>query len=130
MKFLLNLFPAYHALKAEAQRLLDELQESRSREYILQDRLDSAIETQKKSWELLQESLAGERKAYQSAINVEWQKLGRGAPYPEAPHLSPDAVPHSQDAPTVPRRRIGSEAVADGTRAFIREVSERMKGPQ
>lgn len=120
MNWFLSLFPAYNALRGQ-------LQEAQSRELILQDRLDGALDERQKIWDMLQEALNGERTAYQAHVNVEWQRKGFGAPYPEAPHLDSSAVPQQSDVHSTPRRRIGSELVADGQRKFIEELRSRSK---
>jgi hypothetical protein len=84
--WLLSLFPLFRQLQTECARLTTD-------KLVLQDRLDAALEDRSKLWDLTRECINNERTAFQMQINAQWQKQGFGAPYPDAPHLPPAAVP-------------------------------------
>jgi hypothetical protein len=119
----LRTFPQYRALEREVKTLREEHVRLTTERMMLQDRLDAAQEDRNRLWNLTQKCLEGERLAYQSHINVQWQKQGGGVPYPEAPHLPPAAVP--QPSPNEPLGRRGrilpSEAVARASNAFVKD---------
>jgi hypothetical protein len=115
--------------RSEVQTLRAELQREQNTALLLQDRLDAAIGERSKLWDMLRESIGNERASYQMHINVEWQKRGFGAPYPDAPHIPPALEPQKQDGAqhTSGRRTTPSGAVRDATANFIREY---VRGPE
>ena len=109
----------------KVEELSRELQESENRAMRLQDRLDAALEDRGRLWDLVEQSISKMECAYQMHVNVEWQKAGRGAPYPDAPQIPADRIKAPVADSMVPRPRTGSEQVAARTAAFIREYTER-----
>ncbi|MBV9082213.1 MAG: hypothetical protein JOZ62_06035 [Acidobacteriaceae bacterium] len=90
----------------------------------MQDRLQGARVEREKLWDMMHEALQGERTAYQMHINHSWQRMGAGMPYPEAPHIQPQAVPKPAGSEPVGRqgRILPSEAVAQRTAEFLQSL--------
>jgi hypothetical protein len=124
MSWFLGWFPAYRALLAEIEALRNEHARLTTENLRLNDRLDALHEDRTRLWELTQECLRGERTAYQMHVNQSWQRIGGGVPYPEAPHLPPQAVPKPGPSESVGRsgRILPSEAVAQQTNEFIQRM--------
>jgi hypothetical protein len=105
-------------------QLEDTIRELTNEKLRLQDRLDAALEDRKQLWNLMQQSIDEMKIAYQSHINVQWQKQGANPPYPDAPHLPPNAVPPQQGNEPVGRRgrMLPSEAVQRATVDFLHKA--------
>ena len=117
----LRLFAAFRAIEAELVAVRESHAQLASQKLLLEDRLNAAQEERERIWLLTQEALRGERMAYQSHVNLSWQKMGGGTPYPDAPHLPPAAVPQPDSHEPVGRqaRVLPSEIVARETRKFM-----------
>jgi hypothetical protein len=126
----LRLFSAFRVLEqdrdASMANVCDSLQMESTRASMLEDRLTSALEDRNRLWDLVQESLRGERTAYQAGLNLQWQQRGYGAPYPDAPQLPQSRVPQDVPNSIVPRPMTGSERMAAGTREFIKQYAEQL----
>jgi hypothetical protein len=127
ISWFLRLFPAFRWLEAEAKALREDHARITAENLRLQDRLDAAREDRTQLWTTMQESLRGERAAYQMHVNQSWQRAGAGIPYPDAPHLPQSAVPKQQGSEPVGRqgRMLPSEAVAMRTAEFISGLATR-----
>jgi hypothetical protein len=108
-------------LEAENLKLQEAVLELTNEKLRLQDRLDAAVEDRKRLWDLMSQSIEEMKIAYQSHINVQWQKQGATPPYPEAPHLPAHLVPQEQGHEPVGRRGrvLPSEAVNRAAMDFI-----------
>lgn len=115
------------AAKAELDRVAKSLQETVAAKSMLEDRLNAAMEDRNRLWGLVETSIAGERTAYQSGLNLQWQKEGFGAPYPDAPQMPPHRVQQPVEDSIVARPMTGSERMAKGTRDFITAHAGRWK---
>lgn len=116
--WLRKLFPFFEV------ELLREANAQLEREKLsLEDRLDAALEDRTKLWHLVEESLQGERTAYQMHVNAAWQRQSGTIPYPNAPHIPPHTLPkHSPGEPVGRRgRMLASEMVAQATRSFVEQ---------
>lgn len=91
----------------------------------VQDRLDSAIQDRDKLWDLVKESLAGERYALQTQVNHANQKMGGGVVYPDAHSLPSNAVPKAQEGGPIGRtgRFIPSQAAGAATTKALEEYA-------
>lgn len=112
------------AANSELDRVAKSLQETVAAKSMLEDRLSAALEDRSRLWGLVETSIAGERTAYQSGLNLQWQKEGFGAPYPDAPQMPPHRVHQPVPDSIVPRPMTGSERMAAGTRDFIRQYTQ------
>lgn len=90
----------------------------------LQVRLDAAEDERARLWQRLDVAVIEERRAYQSHVNIAWQKMGGGTPYPEAPALSPESTPKLQAAGPIGRRGriLPSQVVAAKRREMIQGI--------
>lgn len=133
----LRRFSAFCNLELEVQRQRDLLAEalrenaslansaakSEAQNLQLQDRLDAAYEDRQRLWSLVENSIAKMETSYQMHVNVEWQKQGRSAPYPEAPQL-PEAQTHREMPNDIISRPLTmSERMAKGTQDFIKNYA-------
>jgi hypothetical protein len=111
-------------LEAENARLIEAVSELTQEKLRLQDRLDAALADRQRLWDLTSQSIDEMKLAYQSHINVQWQKQGGGTPYPDAPHLPAHMVPKEQSHEPVGRRgrMLPSEAVQRASREFIQKA--------
>ena len=116
-----RLFPSVRALESELAQVREALREMTQEKLLLQDRLQGARVEREKLWDMVHEALHRERTAYQMHINQSWQRMGAGIPYPEAPHIPPQAVPKPPGSEPVGRqgRILPSEAVAQRTAEFL-----------
>jgi hypothetical protein len=81
----------------------------------LEDRLVAAQQDRDRLWESFQQSLQGERTAYQLHINLSMQRAGAGIPYPDAPHI-PQHQPQPSSEPMGRRgRQLMSEVIQQET---------------
>jgi hypothetical protein len=120
ISWFLRLFPPFRWLEAEARALREDHARITAENLRLQDRLDAAREDRDRLWETMQESLRGERTAYQMHVNQSWQRQGGGVPYPDAPHLPVASIPKQGSEPVGRQGRIlPSEAVARRTAEYI-----------
>jgi len=119
MTWLLKLFGEYRRLLDEVSQLRREYSSLTAQSLALQDRMDAVLEDRTRIWSILEQSMAGERTAYQAHINMAWQKQMAGIPYPEAPHMAEASVPQPQSGDPVLRRRLPSEIVAERTNSFF-----------
>lgn len=122
----LRLFPQFRALESECQDLRVSLQDASTQSLLLQDRLDATLQDRSKLWDLMQESVREERRTYQAHLNLQWQREGHPAPYPDAPQMAEQRVPQPLTDQIVPRRRLGSELVQAQTHKFVRDYMERV----
>jgi hypothetical protein len=108
-------------LEAENLKLQEAVMELTNEKLRLQDRLDTVIEDRKQLWDLMRKSIDEMKIAYQSHINMQWQKQGAGVPYPEAPHLPASAVPVEQSHEPIGRRgrMLPSEAQNRAAMEFV-----------
>ncbi len=123
--FLIRFFPQFVALEADLVAARVECQRLQQENLRLQDRLDAAVEDRGRQWSLLESSIREMAISYQAHVNVQWQQRGFGAPYPEAPHIPPNAAPQPVPDPVVPRRELPSERQARLTNEFARTVADR-----
>lgn len=127
--WILRLFQAFRDLEGERDHtvtvLREELQHITTEKLILQDRLDAMAEDRSRMWSLMEKSIEEMKISYQSHINVQWQKQGFGAPYPDAPQIPHHAVPPANQEP-ITRRELPSEAQARITSNFYRSMAERL----
>lgn len=110
------------------ERLCESLQKESARAAMLEDRLNSAYEDRQRLWSLVENSISKMETAYQMHVNVEWQKQGRSAPYPEAPQLPEQQQRRDIPNSIVPRPLTGSERMAAGTQQFINDYAARLAG--
>jgi hypothetical protein len=136
MLWFLNLFPGFRALsnelvaeQDEVARLREELQATTTEKLILQDRMDAVLNDRGNLWEMVKEAIANERISYQMHVNVQWQKEGRSAPWPDAPQMPHRSVPQNNQDP-IGRKPFPSEAVAQQTRSFIADYVESLTPKQ
>jgi hypothetical protein len=104
----------------------DRVEEQSRQIAMLQDRNEMLEQERTRAWEMLRESLAGERIAYQSQINRDWQLKGHGIPYPEAPHVPPAAEPIEPDHQQYGRRlNLPSQIYARQARQTAEKIVEK-----
>lgn len=131
MTWFLRLFARYRNLEAlhteELNNVRQALLESEQQALLLQDRLDAAIEDRNRTWELVKESLAGERKALHMQINEAWGLKYGTTPYAGDPHL-PTAAQRKQNepGPIGPRRELPSQRIARATEEFVNREAAKM----
>lgn len=114
-------------LEDDNQKLHDILRDSNAQILTLQGRLDAAQEDRNRLWDLVQDSLRGERTAYQSSLNLQWQRQGLGAPYPDAPQIPTDRLKAPVPDSVIPRPRTGSEQVAAKTAQFFEMYAKKQQ---
>jgi hypothetical protein len=123
---LLRLIPQFRALESECQDLRASLQDASMQNLLIQDRLDATLQDRAKLWDLMQESVRHERITYQAHLNLQWQREGHPAPYPDAPQMAEQRVPHpiSVKDQVIPRPLMPSERVQRQTQRVIRDLIE------
>lgn len=105
--WLLRWFPQFRALETERNQLRETVAELQSQNLRLEDRLVAAQQDRDRLWESFQQSLQGERAAYQLHINMSMQRMGAGVPYPDAPHIPQHLAPQpSTNEPLGRRGRV------------------------
>ena len=116
-----RLLPGLRAREIERQQLRETAAALTTDKLRLQDQLIAAQEDRARLWDLVEDCLQGERTAYQMHVNMSIQKQGGGVPYPEAPHLPPNAVPPvgQQDSAGRKGRILPSEVLASRTHDFL-----------
>lgn len=123
---LLRLFSAFRALEqdrdATVAGLRECVQELTTEKLLLQDRLDAVLQDRSNLWELTKDCINNERLSYQSHINLQWQKQGLPAPWPNSPGMPEGTTPATHQDP-IPRRELPSEAMARKTRNFYSSVA-------
>lgn len=119
MIWFLKLFGEYRKLLDEVRHLREGYSALTAQNLALQDRMDAVLEDRTRIWSILEQSMSGERTAYQAHINMAWQKQMAGIPYPDAPHMAEESAPRPQSDDPIPRRRLPSEVVADRTNRFL-----------
>jgi hypothetical protein len=116
----LCLFPAFRALEAQRDQLVDvvhslkeELAGARSQTII-------AREAWERAEKRADEAIAAERTTYQFHENLRAQERygGQVMPYPDAPHLPVDTVRPEETGPLEGGFRSGSQAVEEENREF------------
>jgi len=135
----LNLFPQYRdavaraadtdvireerdGLMADADTLRQANTELTTEKLLLEDRLQSALDDKQQLWDLVKDSLHGERYALQTQVNHATQRHGGGIPYPDANALPAHTVRTQEGGPIGPKRRLlPSQAGAMRTRKYIME---------
>lgn len=113
-------------MESDLSAAREELERLTNENLRLLDRLDAATQDRTQLWKMTTEAISQERAAYQSAINQQWQQRGFGTPYPEAPHIPPNAAPKTGQDPIIPRRPLGSEEVARRTKEFARDLADKL----
>lgn len=108
--------------REERARLQEALQSATTERLLLQDRLDAVMNDRSELWRMMETAISNERVAYQMQINSAWQKQGFGAPYPDAPVLPAQAVPHVGGGSAGVRPEMPSSRVARATNQFIQDV--------
>jgi hypothetical protein len=105
------------ALEAERDKLQEAFRDLQSQNFRLEDRLVAAGKDRERLWESFQQSLAGERAAYQLHINMSMQRMGAGVPYPDAPHIPEHLTPAPANGEPMGRRGriLMSEALRQAT---------------
>jgi hypothetical protein len=90
---------------------------------LAEDRVQSAIQDRDRLWDLVKESLAGERFALQTQVNHANQKTGGGVVYENAHALPTSAVPKPQEGGPVGRRgrMMPSQMAAEMQRVNLEE---------
>ncbi len=133
----LRLFPAFRDLETLVQTQAHSLQDLDielascrashadllTEKFLLQDRLDAAVADKEKLWQMVRESLDGERYALHTMVNHAVQKSGAGIPFQDAHSLPPNTVAKPQEPGPVGRRGrlLPSEMLARRNQAFIDE---------
>lgn len=94
----------------------------------LEDRLSTALDDKQRLWDSMNESLRGERYAYQTMVNHAVQGKGFGVPYPEAHTLPPEAVRKPQEPGPIGRtaRMLPSEMAERANRQFVHTYVENL----
>lgn len=101
-----RLFPQFRALETERDQLRETVATLQTEKLRLEDRLISSQQDRDRLWESFQQSLQGERTAYQLHINMSLQRQGAGVPYPDAPHLPQHVAPQPSNEPLGRRGRV------------------------
>lgn len=80
-------------------------------------------------WDLVKNSIDGERRAYQMHVNISMQKQGAGIPYPDSPHLDGAATPKIQAPGPIMRaqRELPSQVLSRNLSRFVTEETERRR---
>jgi hypothetical protein len=94
----------YQAVVAERDQLRDTVATLQGQNLRLEDRLVAAQQDRDRLWESFQQSLQGERTAYQLHINMSMQRQGAGVPYPDAPHIPEHLTPAPSNGEPIGRR--------------------------
>ena len=117
-------------LTAENESLRESNQQLSTEKLLLEDRLESSTQDRDRLWETMQESLRGERYAYQTMVNHAVQKTGAGTPYPDAHSLPASEIRKPQAPGPIGRsaRVLPSEMANRASRQFIHDYVERV-GP-
>ncbi len=122
----LRLFSAFRVLEqdrdATVQRLSQSVEEMTAQNLRLQDRIEFSEQDRARLWDSMQAAQAAKDLAYQMHLNVQWQKQGYAAPYPDAPQIPERHVPQAVTRATVGRPRLGSEMVRGVTEQFIQDL--------
>lgn len=135
---IVNLYKNERALKDKIRVLETELDEARGgyrneqqARILAEDRLNSAIQDRDKLWDLVQESLRGERFALQTQVNHANQKTGGGIVYEEAHFLPPNVLPKPQEGGPIGRRGRStlSQAESEMTAIAVEEYAK-LRNPQ
>jgi hypothetical protein len=121
----LRLFPAYRALEAQRDHLVDVVHS------IKEDLAGARVQTiiAREAWERAEKradaAIAAERTTYQFQENLRAQERygGQVLPYPDAPHLPVDTIKPEPEGP-VGGYRSGSQAVADANAEFMQRYEE------
>jgi hypothetical protein len=114
-------FRQLRAIETECDQLRETVASLQNEKLRLEDRLVAAQQDRDRLWESFQQSLQGERTAYQLHINMSLQRMGGGVPYPDAPHLPQHAVPEASNEPLGRRGRVlMSEVLAQRTDEVMR----------
>lgn len=108
--------------QADIESLREANQQLSTEKLLLEDRLESAIADKDRLWETMQESLRGERYAYQTMVNHATQKTGAGTPYPDAHSLPASEIRKPQAPGPIGRsaRVLPSEMAQRQKREFVR----------
>ncbi len=119
----LRLFPSFRDLEALVETQAQAIQDLDSEKLRLQDRLDAAIADKENLWQMIRESLDGERYALHTMVNHAVQKSGAGIPFQDAHSLPLNTVAEPQESGPVGRRGrlLPSEMLARKNNAFIEE---------
>ena len=117
-------------LATDNESLREANQQLTTEKLLLEDRLESSMQDRDRLWETMQESLRGERYAYQTMVNHATQKTGAGTPYPDAHSLPASEVRKIQTPGPIGRssRVLPSEMASRATKQFIHDYVERV-GP-
>lgn len=103
---LLRWFPRFRAIETERDQLRESVVSLQNEKIRLEDRLVAAQQDRDRLWESFQQSLQGERTAYQLHVNASFQRMGGGVPYPDAPHIPEHLVPTPSTEPMGRRGRV------------------------
>jgi hypothetical protein len=101
-------------LHDEIASLKEVIQDLTTEKLIAEDRLRSALDDKQQLWGLMSTSIQDMKVAYQMHINIQWQRQGLPAPYPEAPGIPPErqTAYEAPKDPVIPRPQIPSEIIA------------------
>lgn len=117
----------HRTVAAERDQLRETVATLQAQNLRLEDRLVAAQQDRDRLWESFQQSLAGERAAYQLHINMSMQRQGAGVPYPDSPHIPEHLAPTPPTEPVGRRGRIlMSEAVRQASDRTLSEFGERI----
>ena len=110
-------------LEAEIIRLRIALQNEATEKLIANDRLQSALDDKSHLWGIMGQSIQDMKIAYQMHINLQWQKQGLPAPYPEAPGIPAEKQTAYEKPPAEDMTKMGlkstSQVVAEYKKKFI-----------
>lgn len=124
-RWFLTLFDEYRELDAQHAAFELECAQLEKENESLINKVALIEDDKRKMWDMVHSCIAGERSAYQMQVNVEWQRKGFGAPYPESPHIPVSMEPRSGVQTEIPRPTLPSEAVSRKTADFIRTMVEK-----
>lgn len=94
----------YRDVAAERDQLRETVSVLQAQNLRLEDRFVAAQQDRDRLWQSFQESLQGERAAYQLHINMSMQRQGAGVPYPDAPHIPEHLAQAASNSEPVGRR--------------------------
>ena len=113
---LLSVFPCI-------ARLMEDLSASQRQVFILQDRLEQALNDRERVWQGMITAQAGEKSALHMLVNLEYQRRYGIVPYPDDVKLPPAKDP---GGPVTPKL-TASQALAQQTERVIQQLMEQRR---